>query len=1764
MTVNLTDTLQAAAVHTLSQPAELRIHLASLPEGWATSSNLSLLHFNVTAQRWEPAASYRDGDDLVAAAGEFSFWSLSNDRGHDWIPTSRLEAGQTELLTGAAVFSIPLDVPEGTHTLKPQLQLAYSSTVPDALNDALVRLDAPIDNQSPATQTDWVGYGWSLGLGRITAEVGDFPSAELPVYHLELNGTREIIWCVGKRISPTDNVNYTNHDCYAPTTDNLEFRSQTDSFLRILRRQNGTNVHNIYFEVWDKAGTYYRFGYNTDAEHVRGQQHHPSAWALSLDRVMDTHGNRMEIEYFEDNYLPQDYFTSTTDDFPYTRAAYPAVIRYTFNSTTDSGSQVFGSDYQREVRFNEELWRNSSGTLVTTWTRGQTYWSTDSQPLTYRAFNPGTGGVYWGKSNRQDTYGTGYDYTTDFNTKITTGGNKNDYYYVSRYKLDSITSYLKLSSNVNEPLQPFRKYRFTYGVVTPIWTTWQERPASTVPDSGNKKLVLTKIQEYAGTGPNSQFTTPLYAGDEPSYTFTYSNSNQGNPRFNLTQIKTALGGTVDYTYQSFNLADTVDSDTPIIPRYRVLWRTLSAGGSDPSIHTTYEYGPARYYDTQDEFNEHLIGHDWVTAFEGAPLNCPGACTLDRSQHGVKHYFFTNRLDSLDGVYPYRSHSNYTSLTADHVRRWLAGREYQTEYLHGQTDGTAEGNGIKRRVANLFNLTASVMQTGDSYYLGGCGTQGHQLCNEANHDVRFVQLSRTASRRDPFQVVTSQVDIVDYAYDSYGNTTVEYECPDRSGYMGDCGIGGWKRITQRWFDPLDRARTANEPPAWQTGGYLYIVDKPIVEGVLSDQDAQQQTSDDGWAKFTYYSYDGQSAIPWDASISYPSQPIWGVAGPKSKGELTWMRRLDCLGCIGSETTADTQFGYDTWGNVTTQTTWNKFSINGTPQASATPRTVTTTYDTTLHTFVTRVTQPGGVVYEEMDWDSTAYRHQAPNWTGDANGVSGRTSFTYDDFGRLLEVQRPGDTSYTTRYEYDYDLTRTGARLMVRTTQRLDEGSAQLGDERYRVSRTFYDGLGRVVLTKNPNPNGAGDTQYTATFYDNRGLKAAETVPYAQNDTAAPNAFSREGTAQSGNIRRTRFTYDQFGALQTTTRTDDTQSVVTTVREQRLTATTDRGSDFGIGQLNPSFETPGGASSCASGWIITQGGSGCATRVADGVDQRFALRIEPSRRVEATFTYPYNTGLTPGSTLTLSWLARRSSGSGDMRPVIKVNNVTALSNEPWYSFPANSQYATGWTLFQRTFTVPGDVGDGRTLTLGFEVDASTTVNIDGLRMSWGEVRERSETLDGQGRLAKVGERKDTTAWLTTQYTYDTLDRVTSVTDPTGVVVTQYNYKDLFGRTRLYQSRVEDRDRGVWVQEFDPQANLIKRQDGDGRTVSMCYDALDRITRKYYGNVDCPSPTAADVTYTYDNATPDEFGKGRLYELITGSGTDNILRSTYDSRGRVKSELRRIGGLDYTTQYRYNSADLLTLQRYPNPESGGEWVKTSYNNAGLISGVCQVGSEDPQAACAYGNSYLDAETYDIQGRPLDVTFGNSTASVYHYDSAHQRLDRLQLKTYIPVAGLQPAADLSYQYDPFGNVTSIADAVTTANNRSYAYDSLNRLVIAGSETFTYTNQGNILTRNNITYEYAAPLPSGVAGAGSRPHAVSALKANGVTLDTFGYDNSGNMTTRNSPASQNLSYDQEGRLTRAAAGQVFQSFTYDGNGALTSRTSAVFQSTPGVFRAGT
>ncbi len=137
-------------------------------------------------------------------------------------------------------------------------------------------------------------------------------------------------------------------------------------------------------------------------------------------------------------------------------------------------------------------------------------------------------------------------------------------------------------------------------------------------------------------------------------------------------------------------------------------------------------------------------------------------------------------------------------------------------------------------------------------------------------------------------------------------------------------------------------------------------------------------------------------------------------------------------------------------------------------------------------------------------------------------------------------------------------------------------------------------------------------------------------------------------------------------------------------------------------------------------------------------------------------------------------------------------------------------------------------------------------------------------------------------------------------------------------------------------------------------------------------------------------------------------------------------------------------------------------------------------------------------------------------------------------------------------GNVLTILDNnAGGAQTQTFTYDFLDRLQTAQAsggtggtypqETYTYDQIGNILSKPGVgAYTYPAPSPATGCSTGTpttKAHAVSQAGSY-----TFAYDCNGNMITRNdSTGNYTQQWDQENRLT-AVSGSGTATFVYDGD----------------------
>ncbi|MEN3611523.1 polymorphic toxin-type HINT domain-containing protein [Plantactinospora sp. ZYX-F-223] len=235
----------------------------------------------------------------------------------------------------------------------------------------------------------------------------------------------------------------------------------------------------------------------------------------------------------------------------------------------------------------------------------------------------------------------------------------------------------------------------------------------------------------------------------------------------------------------------------------------------------------------------------------------------------------------------------------------------------------------------------------------------------------------------------------------------------------------------------------------------------------------------------------------------------------------------------------------------------------------------------------------------------------------------------------------------------------------------------------------------------------------------------------------------------------------------------------------------------------------------------------------------------------------------------------------------------------------------------------------------------------------------------------------------------------------------------------------------------------------------------------------------------------------------------------------------------------------------------------------------------------TYVDTQEYTDFDEPT-ITTRKTDGGVYvkevnTYDLVTRRLTRTTIR---PESSPVPVSDRNYDYDPAGNITSIADTpqAGSSDTQCFRYDTLQRLTrawtpkqgvacdtdptvtnLGGAAPYwldwTYDKVGNRRTEvshtaaGNTTRTYT--LPTGGKGV-PRPHAVTSVTTEAPgqppVVTNYGYDATGNTTCR--PAgttantcppdtnSQHLTWDFEGHLASVSGNATTAgSYIYDANG---------------------
>jgi RHS repeat-associated protein len=528
----------------------------------------------------------------------------------------------------------------------------------------------------------------------------------------------------------------------------------------------------------------------------------------------------------------------------------------------------------------------------------------------------------------------------------------------------------------------------------------------------------------------------------------------------------------------------------------------------------------------------------------------------------------------------------------------------------------------------------------------------------------------------------------------------------------------------------------------------------------------------------------------------------------------------------------------------------------------------------------------VIYRNVNADGSLST-EARGWGGPV------TYYTYDDAGRLTQVDPPGATAIATAYASDgsYTTVTRGVSSVV----------------------TTVDGFGRPIATEN------AEAVKTVTTYDNEGRKTYQSAPFT-------------GSSHSGN----HFEYDALGRVTVITHADDSDVTYSysgtdvTITDENSHATTQHWQVFGSpgnGRLtsvtDPASQT----------WTYSYNVFGSLTRVQQSsapdrvwtYDSNNRLTSETQPESGTTY-YDYNSdGLLYCKTDALD---HTTTFTYDGAHRLLTVNAPGTSEDVSFTYDArDNRLTTTMAASETTFTYDGS--------------NRLTARADEIA---GHAFSTTFDYDGRDNLTKI----TYPSGRQIQYAYDYANRITQVYSGSTIYADGIAYHPTgalsaleFGNGTDEALTLNGRFRPAHLTSgpldltysYDYAGNVSAIDDArSGYDSGFTYDALDRLTEVTgYGNgtfaydaqgnrTSKSVGLAGSVTYSYSSTT------NRLTSASSSIGAPETGTFSYDATGSMtadgtgtyaytsRNQMASSTISSATTNYTYNADGLRTIKASP----------------------------------------------------------------------------------------------------------------------------------------------------------------------------------------------------------------------------------------------------------
>ena len=1525
-------------IRQFNQPVTIEVKYTGKPA--ADEGTLTLFYYDEEMQTWRPLATQvdRQGRRLIAQSDHFTLFDF---QAQNWeaarLPS--MEAFQVSGFTGAAAYNFSIEVPPGPGGLQPSLSLSYNSQT--------------VDGSSSRGQASWVGMGWSLDTGYIQRSMNGTPTYfEDDTFSLQVNGVGGLLLPIADQDGNPDTIDY---------------RLADENFWQVRQYLSdgdvdGYNGDTSFWVIRDGTGTRYYFG-NYANNSTGGHAWYPTGchiiymqtWRWSLTRVRNIFGRELTYTYYKE-LAPEAKFTEGCSENPANMAVavYPYSITYpngryrvyfvpnlTLRSDYDPGWEDAQARtlYQRTQLQYIEVWQDPDGV----------WWNGDEEIV--RRYKLGFGengqqimpGNTWPAGGKTPTLTSITEYGTDGGALPST----------SFWYGDGL--HLTLAENGYGG-------QITFGYYDAWGAAQGADPMTCNTPDGTLKMGTVYPDEgypsYCGVNNDSNFNTfEKYYQPGGVYLLTV-HAKRGSIVGNWMRVGLNTGGgilwgsvtTLGTSWTTVSAVITLPVGAsqarpvfechstdgcyvqdykvePLVTRYRVNTKTLTDL-------VTGESAPFNYQYTDASGNDTAAVNDGQRSACVANPDCRPLLTPPYSE--------------------FRGHSEVRETGPDGNRVTVT-RYAQDDYYKGQVTESyvRYGDAIPpNEVRYSWSYTNYTYQTFATANLPHPENQP----NDPYHDLEVVWVHPYRSENRTYEGAGSYVarqteyffDPVKQGGTQYGNQTETIE----SYWTGSAWVRYRATRTQYYPNP---------------SGSLYLVRLP---GYTNTFQCPGGTCDFTTANATssiWYLYDGASLF----------------STPPTYGKLTGQRTLLYYDepNLTEPKYRDVDYAYDSWGNRTTVTTYtdvgsmysrattgarSSFTCYGTGGTLDGQACADDGYRSYVRWERNDLGHPTSITYD--------YRLSVPISLTDSNSVV--TTATYDQFGRLLTIVRPGDDSSNPTVQVSYHAPASpGANNPFWT-----EARQRITGSTYFVMRKYYGGTGNLLQTQVVGAKLGASTMDIRldSYYDGYGQVVRQSVPY----TVATGA---EYQARDTSRQATYTSYDILGRPLLVTATDGTHPAEysyaigyngsqpyqqTQVTDARGYATSTRADIWGRTIL---VDAPTGPS--VSYTYDTRDQLQTATRGGVTVDLDYDLGGRKTSMVDpdmGTWQYAYNA---------LGELTRQTDAR-DQSICMYYDGLGRLTGK---------HYRIGNTCLSSP-----------TMSVTYTYDAGTY---------------------GDGRRTGMTDASGSTTWV-----YDARGRVTSETKVVsggGTFKTEwgYNSADLLAWMKYPGNNTGGTGEQVNY-TYHPQM-LVDTAIGTNTYVfGTEYDGAGRVQLRKLGT-DGMQPVL-QVDYAYYGWTTVN-GAGRLQYIWSGTPADpdNLqkLYYTYDAVGNIltiRDFLDQSGGNPQTQTFTYDGLGRLANAKaengaygtYPiqsynyNSASGNLMSKAGVSYSYSASVSCTAGTRTiPHAvSAAGGNTYgydcngnqiqrvIGADTYvltyDHENRLTQVTKNGVSVATFVYDGDGNRV--------------------------------------------------------------------------------------------------------------------------------------------------------------------------------